>query len=138
MCDIGYKPGTFDLFHVGHLRSLISAKALCDKLIVGVLADDAVEAYKGKKPSIPFQQRVEIVGAMGCVDAAIEAHTRNVWEEWQRIKFDVVFIGDDWYGDTEWIEWEHKLKDCGVVIRYLPRNCYISTTDICNDIKGAK
>jgi len=136
--SIGYKPGTFDLFHIGHLRSLITAKALCDKLIVGVLADDLVEEYKGSKPYIPLQQRVEIVGAMGCVDAVVEAYTRNVWEEWCRMKFDVVFIGDDWYGDKEWSEWEYKLKDCGVVIRFLPRNSHISTTGICDGIRGIK
>ena len=44
---IGYTTGVYDLFHIGHLNILNNAKAMCDKLIVGVTTDELV-SYKNK------------------------------------------------------------------------------------------
>ena len=57
---IGYTTGVYDLFHIGHLNLLKNAKGMCDKLVVGVSIDELV-LYKGKKPMIPFEDRIEIV-----------------------------------------------------------------------------
>jgi len=132
---IGYIPGTYDLFHVGHLRYLQNAKSMCDVLIVGVLTDELIEKYKGRKPSIPLSQRMEIVRALKCTDAVVEANTRNVFEEWKKLKFNMVFIGDDWFGDQQWREWESLLGQSGVKVYYLPRNTLISTTKIRESIR---
>ena len=67
---IGYTAGVFDLFHIGHLTLLKNAKALCDKLIVGVTVDELV-LYKGKHAMIPFSDRIEIIRNIKCVDAAV-------------------------------------------------------------------
>ena len=67
---IGYTAGVFDLFHIGHLTLLKNAKALCDKLVVGVTVDELV-LYKGKHAMIPFSDRIEIIRNIKCVDAAI-------------------------------------------------------------------
>ncbi|GAJ02049.1 unnamed protein product, partial [marine sediment metagenome] len=56
-----------DLFHVGHLKFLRAAKEHCDYLIVGVLTDEAVRAYK-RQPVMPLNERVEIVRALRCVN----------------------------------------------------------------------
>ena len=135
LAETGYIPGAFDLFHVGHLRYLQNAKALCDRLIVGVLTDEVIMEYKGILPSIPLQQRMEIIRALECTDAVVEAHTRDVYAEWEKMAFDVVFIGDDWFGDEQWADWRSKLEKECVIIRYLPRNCHISTTNIRASIK---
>lgn len=62
--------GTFDLFHVGHLRLLRRAKSLGDRLIVAVSTDD-FNLIKGKKSIIPFEQRAEIVSNIKYVDLVI-------------------------------------------------------------------
>ncbi|MCL2035500.1 MAG: adenylyltransferase/cytidyltransferase family protein, partial [Oscillospiraceae bacterium] len=65
---IGYTSGVFDLFHIGHLNLLKNAKGMCDKLVVGVTTDN-LSLYKGKKPLIPFEDRIEIVRSIKYVDS---------------------------------------------------------------------
>ena len=93
---VGYTTGVFDLFHVGHINLLQSAKALCDTLIVGVNTDELTEAYKGERPIIPFAERIEIVRSVRYVDLAIRRDIRDKLAEWRRLKFDIMFVGDDW------------------------------------------
>ena len=59
-----------DILHYGHLRHLLNAKALGDKLIVGVLTDEAVMEKK-PRPIIPFTERLALISALECVDSAI-------------------------------------------------------------------
>ncbi len=64
--------GCFDVLHVGHIRYLRAAKALGDRLIVGVNADASVRALKGDgRPLIPAEERAEIVAALESVDAVV-------------------------------------------------------------------
>ncbi len=61
--------GCFDLFHIGHLRSLEKAKTYGDLLIVGVNSDKSVKLNKGpERPIIPAKERVEIIAALAAVD----------------------------------------------------------------------
>ncbi len=74
---VGYTTGVFDLFHIGHLRLLQRAKSKCDRLIVGVSTDELVQSYKNKKPVIPFEERIEIVAALKCVDVVVPQTHRD-------------------------------------------------------------
>jgi len=67
---IGYAYVVGDIVHEGHLLHLGNCRALCDKLIVGVLTDEAVMEMK-PAPTMPFEQRIQIVKSLGCVDAAV-------------------------------------------------------------------
>jgi len=67
---IGYAYVVGDILHEGHLLHLQNCKALCDKLIVGVLTGDAVMERK-PKPAMSFEQRIRIVASLECVDAAV-------------------------------------------------------------------
>ncbi len=62
--------GTFDLFHVGHLKLLERARALGDRLVVGV-STDAFNEGKGKRTAIPYADRAAIVRAIRFVDDVI-------------------------------------------------------------------
>jgi len=120
---IGYTTGVFDLFHIGHLNLLKRARGLCDKLIVGVSTDELVKK-KGKEAIVPYEERIQIVEAIKYVDVAIPQTTIDKWEEWRRLKFNVIFVGDDWYGDKHWKEFENK----GLKVVYLPYTEGVSST----------
>ncbi|MDL2261886.1 adenylyltransferase/cytidyltransferase family protein [Bacteroidales bacterium OttesenSCG-928-I21] len=116
---IGYTTGVFDLFHIGHLNMLKNAKSLCDKLIVGVTTDELVN-YKNKRAVIPFEERIEIVRNIKYVDAAVAQSDMNKFEMWKKLKFDVMFVGDDWYGTPKWQELEKQFTEVNVKIVYFP------------------
>ena len=124
---IGYTTGVFDLFHIGHLNLLKNAKGLCDKLIVGITTDELV-SYKNKRAVIPFDERVEIVRNISFVDAVVPQSSMDKFEAWNKIKFDVMFVGDDWYNTPKWKELDLKFKDLGVNIIYFPYTKGTSST----------
>lgn len=119
--------GTFDLFHIGHLRILERAKALGDRLVVGVSTDE-FNAIKGKRCTIPFQHRKEIVQAIRHVDLVIPEET---WEQKigdiQKYDVDIFVMGDDWAGKFDFLK-----KYCDVV--YLPRTPDVSSTQLRTDL----
>ncbi|CCH49301.1 adenylyltransferase/cytidyltransferase family protein [Pseudodesulfovibrio piezophilus] len=121
---IGYTTGVFDLFHVGHLNLLRKAKALCDRLIVGVTTDELV-AYKNKRAVIPFHERMEIVHSIDYVDTVVPQEDMDKMKAWDKLKFDIMFVGDDWHATEKWEGYETEFKQKGVKIVYLP---YTKTT----------
>ena len=124
---IGYTTGVFDLFHIGHLNLLKNAKGMCDKLVVGVSSDKLVE-YKNKKSVIPFEERIEIVRNIKFVDAVIPQMDMDKFSIWKKIKFDIMFVGDDWFNTEKWNDLEKKFNEVGVKIVYFPYTKGVSST----------
>lgn len=124
---IGYTSGVFDTFHVGHLNILKRAKAQCDHLIVGVTVDELV-GYKNTKTVFPFQDRLEIIRNIQGVDEAVPQDHLDKFEMWEELKFDVMFIGDDWKNTERFNEYERKLATVGVKIVYFPYTRGVSTS----------
>ena len=124
---IGYTTGVFDLFHVGHLNLLRNAKSLCDKLIVGVSSDELV-SYKNKKAVIPFEERIEIIRSIKYVDMAVQQVDMDKLDAHSRYKFDIMFVGDDWYKTEKWKKYDDMLSDRGVRIVYFPYTKGTSST----------
>ena len=124
---IGYTSGVYDLFHIGHLNMLKNAKSMCDKLIVGVTTDELV-SYKHKKSVIPFIERIEIVRSLNCVDVAIPQTEIDKVKIWNKLKFNILFVGDDWYNDKNWKKYETQLKKKNVKIIYFPYTKGTSST----------
>lgn len=125
--------GTFDLFHIGHLRILQRAKALAGedgKLTVAVSTDEFNWNSKQKTCAIPYSERAEIVAALRCVDRVIPEES---WEQKssdvETYAIDIFVMGSDWEGKFDFLK-----SQCEVV--YLPRTEGISSTKIKTDLHG--
>ena len=124
---IGYASGVFDLFHIGHVRLLKNAKSMCDRLIVGVSSDELV-VYKKKKPVIPFDERIQVVRACRYVDAAVPQNNLDKVDAYLRYKFDLLFVGDDWYESNKWKQYEARLSKSNVKVIFFPYTLTTSST----------
>jgi len=120
MIRIGYAPGAYDLFHIGHLNLLRRAKERCDYLIAGVVSDDVLINHKGVTPVIPLAERLEIVRNVRFVDAAHAAITNDKIEIWKDLRFNVLFKGDDWRGTEKGDKLERDFGALGVEVAYFP------------------
>ncbi len=93
--------GCFDLLHVGHVRYLHAAKALGGRLVVAVNSDDSVRALKGEgRPVIPAEERAEILGALGDVDAVVIFSERDVRALVREIRPDIQVKGTDYTAES--------------------------------------
>ncbi len=123
--------GTFDVFHVGHLRILERAAALGDRLIVGVSADALNERKKGRAPVFTQHERLEIVSALRVVDGVfIEESLEQKRDYILEHNADVLVMGDDWAG---------RFDEFGDVceVHYLERTPAISTTALIEKISSS-
>ena len=134
---IGYTSGVFDLFHVGHVNVLRNAKAMCDKLIVGVTIDELV-LYKGKRSVIPFHERIEVVRACKYVDVAVPQMDMNKLDAVSKYHACMLFVGDDWYKSEKWKAHEEQLKTVGCKVVYFPYTQGTSSTIINSTLKGMR
>lgn len=132
---IGYTAGVFDLFHIGHLNILRNSKAMCDKLIVGITTDELSLSTKNKIPVIPYNERAEIVRSIKYVDLVIPQENLDKLEQFKKLKFDIMFVGDDWYQNQKWKETEILFKKLGIKIIYFPYTKTTSSTLIKNMIE---
>ena len=120
--------GTFDVFHVGHIRVLQRAAALGDRLVVGVSADALNIAKKGRAPVYTQDERMEIVASLKVVDDVfVEESLEKKRDYIVEHGADVLVMGDDWAGKFDWVS-----DVCEVV--YLPRTPSVSTTGIIEHI----
>jgi choline-phosphate cytidylyltransferase len=121
--------GTYDVFHVGHLRLLERARALGDTLTVGVSTDALNLSKKGRLPVYPQHDRKAIVAALRCVDEVFDEESLELKGEYiRRHRADLLVMGDDWAGRFD------GFRDlCAVV--YLPRTPSISTTAVIEKIQ---
>ena len=116
--------GIFDLYHEGHERLLQRARALGDRLIVGVCTDQF--AYERGKYTVVDSLEVRLRNVMACpaVDQVIiEDHFGQKAEDILRYRADIFAIGDDWLG-----KFDHLEELCEVI--YLPRTPGISSTKL--------
>jgi len=93
--------GCFDLLHVGHVRSLVDAKKLGDRLIVAVNSDKSIRAMKGPPlPIYPENERVEILCALACVDHVFVFDDLTVDRILETVRPDIHAKGSDYSVET--------------------------------------
>ena len=128
-----YTGGTFDLFHSGHVE-LLRRCAEMGSVVVSLNTDEFIEAYKGRKPVISYEERAKVLDACRYVDRVVP----NIGGNDSRIaidlvKPDLIVIGSDWarrdyHAQMSFTqEW---LDDRGIGLCYVPYTRGISTTDI--------
>lgn len=121
--------GTFDVFHVGHLRLLQRAKALGDLLVVGVSTDEFSYSKKGRYPVFSEAERFEILEALRCVDKVFMEYSMDAKREYLiEHRADILAMGDDWKG-----KFDEFVDTCRVI--YLERTPAISTTAVIEKIR---
>ncbi|CAL9545691.1 Glycerol-3-phosphate cytidylyltransferase [Streptomyces sp. enrichment culture] len=127
---VGYAPGVYDLFHIGHLNILRHARSRCDYLVAGVVSDEMAELAKGRPPVIPLVERLEIVRSIRYVDAAFVETVPDKVTTWQQVRFDVLFKGDDWRGTAKGEKLERDFRQVGVEVVYFPYTVHTSSTQL--------
>lgn len=135
---VGYSFVVADLLHVGHIHHLKKCKEHCDFLIVGVLTDEAVEAYK-RKPIIPDEQRVISVESLKMVDKVVLQDDRDPTETMKRLveegwNIKVLFHADNWKN----VPGTKYIKGRGGKLIQPPYLEGISTTQIIKKIRKLK
>ena len=137
---VGYIAGVFDLFHIGHLNMFKRAKEQCDYLIVGVVSDEQVIREKKTTPYIPFEERLEIVGACKYVDEAVKipADRPGTEEAYRLYHFDVQFSGSDYADDPVWLSKKAYLQQHGSDLVFFPYTQSTSSTKLKGKISGGK
>jgi len=122
--------GTFDVFHVGHLRVIERAAALGDRLVVCVSAGALNQRKKGREPVFSQAERLAIVAALKPVDEVFVEESLELKRDYiVQFSADVLVMGDDWTGRFD------EFRDiCEVV--YLPRTPAISTTALIEKISA--
>lgn len=121
--------GTFDVFHVGHLRLLERARALGDRLVVGVSTDDLNIRKKGRPPVFTQGERVDIIAALRCVDEVFLEESLELKRQYLlEHSAGILAMGDDWAG---------RFDEFGDICRvvYLERTPAISTTAVIEKIR---
>lgn len=118
--------GTFDLIHQGHINILKRAKALGDKLIVGVTGEQ-YDFDRGKlNVEESLEKRIESVKETGLADKVIvENYQGQKISDVQKYDVDVFVIGSDWLGKFDYLK-----EYCEVI--YLERTKNISSTELRN------
>lgn len=121
-----------DLLHEGHLQHLENSKALGDKLIVGVLTDEAVMEKK-EKPTMSFSERAKLVKALRCVDIVVPQHEYSPLKNIKALQPDILVESTGHIGNSYLKELKKMFKGRVVMFPYFPG---ISSTEIKNRIKN--
>jgi len=130
-CAVAYTNGCFDLMHAGHVRTLESARAEADVLVVGVNSDDSARRIKGEgRPIVPEQDRAELVAALACVDVVVVFGEETSLGVLQALRPEVWVKGGDYTLDTVNQEERAYVESYGGRVVLGQRVPSLSTTDI--------
>jgi glycerol-3-phosphate cytidylyltransferase len=119
----GYTTGTFDVLHRGHIALLRHIRSRCDFLIVGLTTDSTAELQK-RKTLLPWEDRKAVLQSLTYVDVVVAHDGESKQDAWGKLKFDLLFIGDDYYQAEEY----RNFKATPVI--YHPRTPAVSSREL--------
>lgn len=115
--------GTFDILHRGHINLLKRARALGDRLVVG-LSSDEFNAGKHKSSLLNYENRKIVLESIRYVDFVFpEDNWEQKVSDISKYEAQIFVMGNDWEGKFDMLK-----EYCEVV--YLDRTPAISTTEI--------
>ena len=131
-----YSYYVLDIVHKGHLLMMKNAKSIAGndgKLIVGILTDEAVMEKKSR-PTLPFEERIELASAIKYVDVAVAQETYSPLPNVKKIRPDILMESTSHSEEAieEAREVMESINGKVIVIPYFPSQ---STTNIKNSIK---
>jgi rfaE bifunctional protein nucleotidyltransferase chain/domain len=122
------------MLHFGHLGLLARARALGDRLIVGLNTDESVRSLKGpSRPIIPWNERYECLKAVRWVDDVIPIVDWTPCKLIEQLKPEIVVKGPGYVRD--------RMPEAGIVESYGGRVVIlegpeISTTRLIERLRG--
>jgi D-beta-D-heptose 7-phosphate kinase/D-beta-D-heptose 1-phosphate adenosyltransferase len=134
---IVFTNGVFDLLHRGHVEYLEEARALGDRLVIGVNSDDSVRRIKGpERPLVPAAERAELLAALACVDMAIVFDEDTPERLIRAVRPQVLVKGGDWTPDR--IVGREFVESLGGRVVSVPLREGLSTTALIERILAGK
>jgi D-beta-D-heptose 7-phosphate kinase / D-beta-D-heptose 1-phosphate adenosyltransferase len=92
--------GCFDLLHPGHISLLYQARALGDRLVVGLNTDASIRRLKGSnRPILSEQDRAAMLSALECVDLVVHFEEDTPIQLIKAIRPDILVKGSDYTPD---------------------------------------
>jgi rfaE bifunctional protein nucleotidyltransferase chain/domain len=129
--------GVFDLLHRGHVEYLEEARALGDRLVVGINSDASVRRLKGaERPLVPEAERVELLGALAAVDLALVFTDDTPLGLIEAVRPDVLVKGGDWAVDQ--IVGRAFVESYGGRVLNVPLREGLSTTALVERVRAGK
>lgn len=127
--------GVFDILHVGHVDLLVAARALGDRLIVGLNSDESVHRLKGPaRPVRSEHDRAYVVAALEAVDAVTIFDQDTPLELILALRPDVLVKGGDYTPDT--IVGRAEVESWGGRVHVVPLTAGQSTTRIIEALRA--
>jgi D-beta-D-heptose 7-phosphate kinase/D-beta-D-heptose 1-phosphate adenosyltransferase len=129
--------GCFDILHRGHVEYLHQARALGDRMVVGVNTDDSVSRLKGLgRPVVGQDDRVMILAGLESVDAVTLFDEDTPHALITALLPDVLVKGGDY--ELEGMIGRTEVEAAGGVARIIPFIHGRSTTEVIQQIQGKK
>ena len=131
--------GCFDILHAGHIQFFEDARALGDHLTVCFASDEVLKLAKGRKPSIPQDNKFVLLKSLRYVDDVVMSSNLDPVFDFadhiKRIKPDIVAVTKD---DVRTEEKRKFLDEYGVKLVILPKRNSRTRTSTSNIIAGIK
>ena len=134
---IVFTNGVFDLLHRGHVEYLTEARALGDRLVVGLNSDDSVRRLaKGPgRPLVSEADRAAVLAGLRSVDLVVVFGDDTPERLIHELRPDVLAKGGDWAQAA--IVGRGFVESYGGRVVSVPLRAGFSTTNLIERIRGA-